>query len=156
MKQLPIIILSFFILLCNVSYGYYQNFDVRTKSDITVHQLNSKLKNKLKGMGDVFISCQEKYGINAVFLAAIAIHESGNGSSKAAKSKNNFFGMMGKKGQLSFKTPQECIECAAKNLTKKEGYYFGRGRYTIGKIARKYASDKKWASRVIATMKSIR
>ena len=156
MKQLPIIILSFFILLCNVSYGYYQNFDVRTKSDITVQQLNSKLKNKLQGMGETFISCQEKYGINAVFLAAIAVHESGNGSSKAAKNKNNFFGLMGKKGQLSFKTPQECIECAAKNLTKKEGYYFGRGCYTIGKIARKYASDKKWASRVIATMKSIR
>lgn len=155
MKKLIITLLCSVLLFCNCVYGYSLNFDVRTKSDITAAQLDAKLKNKLKGMGEVFVSCQEKYGVNAVFLAAIAIHESGNGSSKAAKNKNNFFGLMGKKGQLKFSSPQECIECAANNLTKKDGYYFGKGRYTIGKIGRKYASDKKWSSRVIKTMKSI-
>lgn len=155
MKKLITTLLCSVLLFCNCVCGYSLNFDVRTKSDITAAQLDAKLKNKLKGMGSVFVACQEKYGVNAVFLAAIAIHESGNGSSKAAKSKNNFFGMMGKRGQLKFDTPQECIECAANNLTKKDGYYFGKGRYTIGNIGRKYASDKKWTSRVIKMMKSI-
>jgi beta-N-acetylglucosaminidase len=144
------------MLLCNAAYGFSQTYDVRTKSDITAEQLNAKLKNRLEGCGQYFIDAQEKYGINAEFLAAIAIHESGNGSSAAARRKNNFFGLMGKRGQLSFDTPQECIECAAKNLTKPNGYYIAKGRYTIGSIGKKWAADKKWSSKIVSTMKSIR
>ena len=156
MRKLITTLLCSVMLLCNAAYGFSQNYDVRTKSDITAAQLDAKLENRLKGCGQYFIDAQEKYGINAEFLAAIAIHESGNGSSAAARRKNNFFGLMGKRGQLSFDTPQECIECAAKTLTKPGGYYFGRGRYTISSIGKRYASDKKWSKRVVATMQSIR
>ena len=155
MRKLITTLLCSVMLLCNAAYGFSQNYDVRTKSDITAAQLDAKLKNRLKGMGSVFVACQEKYGVNAEFLAAIAIHESGNGSSRAAKKKNNFFGLMGKRGQLSFKTPKECIEYAANNLTKKDGYYFGKGRYTITSIGRKYASDRKWSRCIVSTMKSL-
>ena len=156
MRKLITTLLCSVMLLCNAAYGFSQNYDVRTKSDITAAQLNAKLKNRLKGCGRYFIDAQEKYGINAEFLAAIAIHESGNGSSVAARRKNNFFGLMGKRGALSFSSQKECIDCVAKNLTKPRGYYFGRGRYTISSIGRKYASDKRWSARVVATMKSIR
>ena len=145
------------IIMCsNAAYGFSQNYDVRTKSDITAAQLDARLENRLKGTGCYFIAAQEEYGINAEFLAAIAIHESGNGSSVAARRKNNFFGLMGSRGQLSFATQREGIMTAAKTLTKTDGYYFGRGRYTIRKIGQRYASDKRWSSRVVTTMKSIR
>ena len=144
------------MLLCNAAYGFSQNYDVRTKSDITAEQLDAKLQNRLKGCGQHFIDAQEEYGVNAEFLAAIAIHESGNGSSAAARRKNNFFGLMGSRGQLSFETPRECIMTAAKNISKPNGYYFGRGRYTISSIGRRYASDKRWSSRIVATMRGIR
>ena len=144
------------LLLCDVAHGFSQNFDVRKKSNITVAQLDSKLKNSLKGTGRYFIEAQNKYGINAEFLAAIAIHESGNGKSVLARRKNNFFGLMGRKGALTFSSPKECIDCVAKNLTKKNGYYYGKGRYTISSIGRKYASDRKWSTRIVATMKTIR
>ena len=153
MRKLITTLLCSVMLLCNAAYGFSQNYDVRTKSDITAAQLDARLENRLKGTGLYFIEAQEEYGINAEFLAAIAIHESGNGSSVAARRKNNFFGLMGKRGQLSFSSPRECIECAAKNLTKTDGYYFGRGRYTIASIGKRYASDKRWASRIVATMK---
>ena len=156
MTRLITTLLCFVMVLCNAAYGFSQNFDTRTKSDITAEQLNTKLKNKLNGCGQYFINAQNKYGVNAEFLAAIAIHESGNGSSRAARTKNNFFGLMGKKGQLTFSSPEECIECLAKNLTKKNGFYFGRGLYTIQKIGRRYAADKRWSSRIVATMKTIR
>ena len=156
MRKLITTILCSLMLLCSAAYGYSHNYDVRKKSDITAAQLDAKLKNRLKGTGCYFIAAQEKYGINAEFLAAIAILESGNGSSVAARRKNNFFGLMGKRGQLTFNSPQECIECVAKNLTKPMGYYFGKGRYTIGNIGKKYASDRKWATRVAAMMRSIR
>lgn len=142
--------------LCGDAYGFSQSFDVRKKSNITANQLDAKLKNKLKGCGQYFIQAQNKYGINAEFLAAIAIHESGNGKSAIARRKNNFFGLMGKNGALTFSSPKDCIDCVAKNLTKKNGYYYGKGRYTISSIGRKYASDRKWSSRIVATMKTIR
>ena len=155
MTKLITTLLCSVMLLCNAAYGFSQNFDVRTKSEVTAEQLNTKLDNKLAGAGRYFIEAQKKYGINAEFLVAIAIHESGNGTSVAARRKNNFFGLIGKRGQLSFSSPQECIEYAAKTLTKPEGYYFGRGRYTISRIASRYAADKRWSSRIIATMKSL-
>ena len=156
MTKLITTLLCFVMVLCNAAYGFSQNFDTRTKSDITAEQLNTKLKNKLKEHGQYFINAQEKYGVNAEFLVSIAIIESGNGSSRAARTKNNFFGLMGKRGLMTFNSPQECIDYAAKNLTKSDGYYFGRGRYTISQIARRYATNKKWSSLVIATMKSIK
>ena len=156
MRKLITTLLCSVMLLCNAAYGFSQNYDVRTKSDITAEQLNAKLQNRLKGTGCYFIAAQEEYGVNAEFLAAIAIHESGNGSSAAARRKNNFFGLMGSRGQLSFATPRECIMTAARNISKPNGYYFGRGRYTISSIGRRYASDKRWSSRIVATMKGIR
>ena len=95
MTKLITTLLCSVMLLCNAAYGFSQNFDVRTKSEITAEQLDAKLDNRLEGTGRYFIEAQEKYGINAEFLAAIAIHESGNGSSTAARRKNNFFGLMG-------------------------------------------------------------
>ena len=91
MRKLITTILCSLMLLCSAAYGYSHNYDVRKKSDITAAQLDAKLKNRLKGTGCYFIAAQEKYGINAEFLAAIAILESGNGSSVAARRKNNFF-----------------------------------------------------------------
>lgn len=156
MRKLITTLLCCFVLLCNAAYGFSQNYDVRTKSDITAEQLDAKLQNRLKGCGQHFIDAQEEYGVNAEFLAAIAMHESGNGSSAAARRKNNFFGLMGSRGQLSFTSPRECIMTAARNISKPNGYYFGRGRYTISSIGRRYASDKRWSSRIVATMKGIR
>lgn len=144
------------MLLCNAAYGFSQNYDVRTKSDITAEQLNAKLQNRLKGCGQHFIDAQEEYGVNAEFLAAIAIHESGNGSSAAARRKNNFFGLMGSRGQLSFDSPRECIMTAARNISKPNGYYFARGNYTISRIGRRWATDRRWSSRIVATMRGIR
>ena len=156
MRKLITTLLCSVMLLCNAAYGFSQTYDVRTKSDITAEQLNAKLKNRLEGCGQHFIDAQEEYGVNAEFLAAIAIHESGNGSSAAARRKNNFFGMMGKRGQLSFETPREGIMAAAKNLTKPNGYYFARGRYTISSIGKKWAADKKWSSKVVTVMKGFK
>lgn len=154
MTKLITTLLCSLMLLCNAAYGFSQNFDVRTKSEVSAEQLNVKLKNTLAGCGQYFIEAQEKYGVNAEFLVAIAIHESGNGSSVAARRKNNFFGLMGSKGQLRFSSPKECIDYAAKTISKPDGYYFGRGRYTVSRIGQRYASDKRWSKRIVATMKS--
>lgn len=156
MKKFGIILLTFVSFVLN-SHGYSNDYDVRTKSNITAEQLNKKFDGNLKDTGKYFIEAQEEYGINAEFLAAIAIHESANGTSKAALKKNNFFGLMSKMGrQMNFSSPENCIKYAANNITKDNGYYYARGRYTIKRIGQRYANDKKWAYYVTLHMKSLK
>jgi hypothetical protein len=46
----------------------------------------------LAGKGQAIINAANKYGINALYLAAHAIHESGYGTSHISHGKNNLFG----------------------------------------------------------------
>ena len=162
MTKLITTILCFVMVLCNAAYGFSHDFDVRTKSDVTAEQLDAKFESKegskLKGTGKYFIEAQEKYGINAEFLAAIAMHESAIGTSAMARRKNNLFGLRGNKGWLSFESPEECIMYAANNLAKPGGFYFARKKYTIASIGKTYcpSNTSKWRSCIISHMKSIK
>jgi len=79
----------------------YQFIDLRTKSPVTAKQINDYIakyvnatgkKSVLTGKGQAFIDAGNKYGINALYLAAHAIHESAYGTSMIALAKNNLFG----------------------------------------------------------------
>jgi hypothetical protein len=98
--------------------------------------LNQTLGGALKGQGDAFIQAGKKYGIDPALLAAIAIHETGNGSSSAARKKNNIGGMMGKNGLMSFNSIQEGIDKMASNLKRN---YIDQGLTSIQQIQKKYA-----------------
>lgn len=104
---------------------------------------------KLKGQGKTFLKAQEKYGINAVFLIAIAQLESATGKSDLARNNNNFGGMRSGKRWLKFKTPEEGIDKLAENLKRK---YVDDGLVTIDKIHARYAEDARWANIVVSKM----
>lgn len=116
--------------------GFGGGYDVTGNSGVTVTQLNSKLGGKLTNMGRVFIQAGEKYGIDPAFLASIAMHETGNGTSKAIKNKNNVGGMMGKNGLMSFKSVSAGIDAMASNLKR---LYIDQGLTTVEAIQQKYA-----------------
>ncbi|MEI2285031.1 glucosaminidase domain-containing protein [Paenibacillus polysaccharolyticus] len=84
----------------------------------------------------MFESAGKKYGIDPALLAAIAMHETGNGTSKAVKNKNNVGGMMGKNGLMTFGSIEEGIDKMASNLKR---LYFDQGLTTIPQIQKKYA-----------------
>lgn len=90
----------------------------------------------MKGTGDIFASVGAKYGIDPALLAAIAVHETGNGTSNAVKNKNNVGGMMGKNGLMTFSSLEEGIEKMASNLKRN---YIDKGLTTIEAIQKKYA-----------------
>ncbi|WP_256992667.1 glucosaminidase domain-containing protein [Paenibacillus sp. XY044] len=98
--------------------------------------MNKTLSGALKGQGNAFVSAGQKYGIDPALLAAIAIHETGNGSSSAAKNKNNVGGMMGKNGLMTFSSLQDGIDKMASNLKRN---YIDKGLTTIEQIQKKYA-----------------
>lgn len=81
-------------------YDYYQFLPARTKSNISGADFNNYLMGKgysagssaLYGTGDTFVSAQNTYGVNALLVYALAIQESGFGTSNYALNRNNLFG----------------------------------------------------------------
>lgn len=112
----------------------YSNISVTTKYTGTAEELNEHLKGKglLEGKGEKLLELQEKYGINAAFLAAIARAESGGFSST-----NNLTGITnpGGKSFRKFNSVDECLEFTAKMLKED---YIGRNLTTIAQIHEKY------------------
>ena len=100
-------------------YGNYSK-DITEPYNGTEAQLNKYLKGKgvLQGKAAVFLEAQKRYGINAAVLAAITVHESGNGKSNVARNKNNVGGVR-ISGSTTFRTfanVDECIMHMAKLL----------------------------------------
>lgn len=126
----------------NLPIKYHKGTDVRIQSSISERELNVHFKGVLRGKGKTFLQVQRVYGVSATFLAGIAIHESGNGSSKMAKDRNNVFGLKGKK----FKNVEDCIWYTAKLLAESK-YYFKSGKVTISKIQKTYAPDREAINR---------
>jgi hypothetical protein len=108
---------------------------------------------KLQGKGSKFIDMQGKYGINATFLTAIVWLESANGKSQLAMKNNNFGGMRGAKGWLSFPTVDDGIEAIAKNLKQR---YIDKGHTTIAQIHKIYAEDPNWSNLIIGRIHKMR
>ncbi|KOF09885.1 conjugal transfer protein [Planococcus glaciei] len=99
-------------------------------------KLENTLEGKLSGSAQHFINAGRKYDIDPGLLTAIAIHETGNGSSRAVNEKNNVAGMMGKNGLRSYASVEESIYDMARNLRKN---YLNQGKETIAEIGAKYA-----------------
>ena len=96
-----------------------------------------KLPGPLKKYADVFQAAGEKYGVDPRFLAAISMHETGNGTSSAFRNKNNAMGISGKGGPKHISSVERSIDLMAQTLAKKDGYY--KGKNTIGAIGKTYA-----------------
>lgn len=107
-----------------------------TSTTVGKEDLNSHLKGVLQNTGHLFAEAGEKYGINPALLASIAIHETGNGTSNAARFKFNVAGMMGKNGLKTYSSIEESIFDMARNLRQN---YLDKGKLTIAQIGAKYA-----------------
>lgn len=112
------------------------DYSAAGNSGVTASMLNSKLGGKLSGMGQQFIQAGQRYGVDPAFLAAVAMHETGNGTSNAINSKNNVGGMMGKNGLMSFGSVQEGLDAMASNLQRN---YISQGLTSVSEIQQKYA-----------------
>ena len=115
----------------------YSQIAVTTEFKGSAEDINKHLKGVLEGKGDKFIELQEKYGINAAFLAGIVMNESANGTSNLAIKNKNVGGVRipGSRRFKKYDDVGECIEHMAKFLSD---HYIQEGRTTIGAIGAKY------------------
>ena len=132
---------------------------------------DSKDVNKvMEKNAQYFYYIEEQYNINGVFVAAVAIHESGWGTSKISKDKYNLFGYGAYDSSpynsaYEFSDYSESIDLIARVFVK---YYLNAkgttiyggeqasGKYyngpTLTGVNKKYATDKNWANAVYKHM----
>ena len=110
---------------------------------------------------NVKIKSEKETGINALYLAGLAVHESGWNTSKFAEKRNNLFGWQAYDNDLDktkyFESKGECILFVAeriKTLYLNENGMFHSG-YTMESISSRYASDKEHSKKVYKNIEKI-
>lgn len=135
------------------------DFDNLTlKSNASASEIDAKLAGtEMAGLGSAFVNAEEKYGVNAWFLAGLAAHESAYGTSRIAQSKQNLFGFgaydnspySSAKAYASF---EEGVDAVAKYL--KANYLSEDGKYyngtSIESVNKRYATDQNWANAIMS------
>lgn len=148
-------ILVTLLLAANLCFATHVGYDVRKTGTVTAQQLDAEFAKRggvLKNKGHVFIQMEKKYGVSAQFMAAIAIQESGGGTSRRARRDNDCFGMTGSKAKYT--SIDQNIEIAFDNI-KNGRYYFNRGKHTVGSIGRTWSRSKDWSKKVASHMVTI-
>jgi beta-N-acetylglucosaminidase len=163
-------------LLARLSF----DMDVGESSDLSLEQFRKILQNQssdtnniFSDNADYFYYAEQEYDINGVFLAAVAIHESGWGTSNIALTKKNLFGYMAYDNSpylsaMSFGEYSEGIDLLARVFmkyylkpsgTEIYGGNIAEGKYysgnTVSDVNKYYATDTKWASAVYNIMKNL-
>lgn len=88
------------------------------------------------GKGQVFIQIAKEKGIDPVLMAAIAFHETTNGTSNAVITKNNPGGLMGTDGLMNFATLEEGLMAMGQTLHNR---IIQDGKVTIVDLGSVYA-----------------
>ena len=123
-------------------------YDVYQKTNLSVEEFNKVLaKTALAGQGESFKALEDEFGVNGIFAISVSIAEAGWDGRQA--NKNNFYGMRGANGYLSFNTPKDNILYFGELITKSA--YKGKTLKTFAKI---YCPPrhKKWHSDVVWIM----
>jgi hypothetical protein len=105
-----------------------------------VDRLNRHLGGRFRGQGQAFVNAARRHGIDPALLASIAMHETGNGTSRGVRNNNNPGGLMDPRTrwrtQQRFGSLDQGIDAMARNLRRN---YIDRGLTTIPQIGRRYA-----------------
>lgn len=139
------------------------NGTLRMPSGASASDIDIKLKGTaMEGLGRSFVEAEQKYGVNALFLTSLAIHESAYGSSKIAKDKNNLFGFAAYDASpyssaRTFASKEQGIDHVAGYLSEhyltEGGKYFGGA--TVEGVGKRYATDPNWANAIRQIMEKL-
>ena len=125
--------------------------DLTAKSGYSAEELEKGLKGELVFLAEEFILAEEKYGVNAVFLCAVAALESGWG--KFCFRPNNIFGWSGK----DFLSKEEGIDFVASKIA--ENYLSESGKYyngkTVSAVNKFYNGNAFWEEKITEIMAMI-
>ena len=126
--------------------------DIMTPSGMSEEDMETALKGTgLEGIGEALVQAEEATGINALVLAGICAHESGWGTSRLAREKNNLAGLgaydHSPGSAICFESREECVMFLARLLRERPG--------SLEEIGTWYAADPGWAAKVAGCMRVI-
>lgn len=146
-------------------YNYFQYLPMRSQSSYIGMEVNKMLDgtlkegSKMKDTGELFVSNQNTYGVNALLMTGIAANESNWGKSSISQQKNNLFGLNATDkapgaNANQYESVIACIEDFANGWMSK-GYLYPKDyRYNGGFLGNKasglnvkYASDPYWGEK---------
>ena len=128
--------------------------NVRVLSGITYEEMTEILKDtQLVEVSKAFVDAEQKYKVNAIFLAGIAALESHWGDSDRAITQNNLMGMNVTSDDAAgntYDTPYDCIMDTARQLdtyylTENAKYYKG---LSVGDVNFFYCVKSSWTNSV--------
>ncbi|HYK76882.1 MAG TPA: glucosaminidase domain-containing protein [Daejeonella sp.] len=120
---------------------------------------------------DLAISHMNTHGTPASVILAIAMHESGNGTSKISRLLHNHFGIKGRNtskklrsSYKNFESPEESYQAFIEMLSTRKQFSHLFGKYSdydyrswvLGINRGGYAASKLWAGQVLAMIKKYR
>lgn len=132
------------------SVSQVMQLDVSQPSGVTASDLKLVTKGGLVGLEDAFVKAEQDYGVNCLFVMAIAAHESANGT--MCFKPNNMFGF----GSSGFSSKAECIDVVSRALANNYlspsgSLYSGK---TISSVNKRYAASTTWDDKVASNMAS--
>ncbi len=153
------------------------NMSLNVKSGLTLDDYKRILSGEardvnkiLENNAEAFYNAEQKYNVNGILLVAMAIHESGWGTSAISLDKKNLFGYGAYDSDAynsayTFNTYAEGIDLVAKVLAKAYLNPAGMsmpdgdtttGRYysspTLSGINTRYSTDPNWCTKVFSYM----
>ena len=138
-----------------IVYEFSPDQDMRLPTGFSGEELERCLSGGLSGLGEDFARAEEVYGVNALFMIAIAQHESGNGESGLATEQNNLIGLRSGSGWASFGSLSECVDylgdyLANSYLSPGTSYYHGS---TIAGVSVTYCGGSQdWINHIVNYM----
>src|SRR2546425_215195 len=140
------------------------NTNLRSQSRISAWAIDAYLAafTPLPSLGKAFKAAEARYNLNALYLLAHAMHESGFGSSFIAQRFHNLFGWHAldrdpTKFAMRFKTFAASVDFVAEQIATD--YLSPGGRFWGGAATLRgmhgYASDPNWADSIAAIAGSI-
>lgn len=132
------------------SESQVRSMDVSKPSGVTEAELKLITKGNLKGLESSFIKAEKDYGVNCLFVIAIASLESADGT--ICFKPNNMFGF----GSSGFSSKAQCIDVVSKALAQNYlrsggSLYCGK---TIADVNKRYAASSTWDDKVASRMTS--
>lgn len=132
------------------SESQVRSMDVSKPSGVTEAELKLITKGNLKGLESSFIKAEKDYGVNCLFVVAIASLESADGT--MCFKPNNMFGF----GSSGFSSKAQCIDVVSRALAQNYlrpggSLYCGK---TISDVNKRYAASSTWDDKVAARMTS--
>ena len=147
---------------------YAVDTDLRGFANVSGAQLDAAMKayrandNGLIGLGQTFVDVGRQFLIDPFYIAAHAAWESGWGTSRISRNKNNLFGYGAYDkapydSALTFKTKADCVKYVMP-LVRRD-YLSGNGKYYHGGTLKgmnvHYATDPNWKNGIALIMRGL-